>query len=164
MSEATFRDYASPVRTGLVTKYLERYVEGNMTALVVITRGTGTTRTTVYAGRARVHRLANSVQMGFGDEPQYLTSGTISVPNTTDANDAVPVVPRVNDNVRVTRHHDPRLVGRSFRVMSVALGGQFSAEVSLSVLGAVDQPSAIDTPVTTAVRAWPDPDYTADDG
>ena len=162
MSEATYRRYAPPVHLGLATKYLQRYTQGNMTATVEITRGTGAPRTSVYSGMARVHLLAAPVQMGFGDEPQFMISGTISVPAMLD-DDVTPVLPRVNDMVRVVVARDRKLIGRSFRVMHVPTGGLLTAFTTMSVLGAQDAPSALNTPPATPAGHWPDLTYTADE-
>ena len=162
MSEATYRRYAPPVHLGLATKYLQRYTQANMTAMVEITRGTGTSRVGVYSGRARVHLLASPVQMGFGDEPQFMVSGTISVPAMLD-DDATPVLPRVTDMVRVTAARDRKVIGRAFRVMHVPTGGLLTAFTTLSVLGAQDAPSAMTMPPATGSGTWPDLTYTADE-
>jgi Family of unknown function (DUF6093) len=127
-------------RQGLIDKYLERYAEGNMQARVVITRGLYPASTLLYEGRARIHLQAGAVQMGFGDEPQYMVTGTISVPEYTEDTDAA-VLPRVNDLILCTESTDSRAAGRTFRVMHIDVGGQYNGFLTMSVIGSEDSPS-----------------------
>lgn len=137
---------AAPVyRKSLVDKYLQRYYRAHMSSRVRVLRGVlGAGEELVYEGDARVHRMAAPVQMGFGDEPQYMVSGTVSVP-FHDASGAV-VQPQVNDMVVVLSHHDRKLEGRSFRVMHVDAGGEFEEMVQMSVMGSEESPTAPDIP------------------
>jgi len=133
--------YRSIARKPLIEKYIERYVEGNMDAEVRIERGVRPATTTVYSGRARVHPLNGSVQMGFGDEPQYMVSGSVSIPVLDDST-GLPTDPRVNDTIVILRHGDPGVAGRSLRVMHVDSGGQYNTVVSMTVMGAEASPTA----------------------
>jgi hypothetical protein len=143
--------YTTLVRRPLVELYAERYTRSNQTVTVRIDRGIVPDLTTIYTGRGRVHRMVGSVQMGFGDEPQYMVSGIISVP-ILDADDE-PVKPHVNDHVTVLTHHDPAMVGRTFRVMHVDAGGQFNGVVAMSVLGSEPSPTTVaDDSEVTRVR------------
>ena len=64
-------------RKPLIDKYVERYIESNMVDEVSVYRGLRAEEAVlVYHGQARIHRLSSPVQMGFGDEPQYMVSGT----------------------------------------------------------------------------------------
>jgi len=129
-------------RRALIDKYVERYAEGNMTARVRITRGLYPNSTLLYEGRARVHLQGGAVQMGFGDEPQYMVSGTISVPQYHDV-DNIAVLPSVNDLILITEHHDDRTVGRTMRIMHVDAGGQFNNILTMSVIGSEESPTAL---------------------
>ena len=128
-------------RKPLIDKYLERYIESHMTDEVSIYRGVRSTASVrVYQGQARIHRLAAPVQMGFGDEPQYMVSGTISLPMVEGGSD-LPVRIRVNDHVVVDDHYDTAMIGRTFRVMHIDTAGLFHNTVSLSVVGSEESPT-----------------------
>lgn len=134
------------VRLDLAEIYTRRYAEMVQEALVEITRGVHPdNETQIYAGRGRVHALNSSVQMGFGDETQYMVTGTISVPALDE--DGIPVAPQVNDMVLVVNARDPHVVGRSFRVLHVDFGGQFNDVTSMTVVGAEDSPTILEPPV-----------------
>lgn len=124
----------------MVEEYIRRYSSANMTARIRIVRGTTPDTALVYEGRARIHRLQGSVQMGFGDEPQYMVTGTVSIPQL-DEETGEPVIPAVDDTIRVLDHHDARTVDMSFRVMHVDAAGQFNSFVSMSVVGAERSPT-----------------------
>jgi uncharacterized protein DUF6093 len=128
-------------RKSLIDKYVERYVESNMVDEVSVYRGIHTDQSVlVYHGQARIHRLASPVQMGFGDEPQYMVSGTISLP-MFEAETNNPVRVFVNDHVTVDDHWDASMIGRTFRVMHVDVAGQFHNTVSLSIMGSEESPT-----------------------
>jgi len=129
-------------RRALIDKYVERYAEGNMTARVRITRGIYPNSTLLYEGRGRIHLQGGAVQMGFGDEPQYMVSGTISVPQYHEVDDAS-VLPQINDLILILEHHDARTMGRTMRVMHVDAGGQFNSIITMSVLGSEESPTAV---------------------
>lgn len=134
------------VRLDLAEVYTRRYAEMVQESLVEITRGLHTVEETqIYAGRARVHALSGAVQMGFGDEPQYMVSGQISVP-VIDPSTGEPTDPRVNDMVLVVVCRDAHAQGRSFRVMHVDIGGQFNDVCTMTVLGAEDSPTIVAPP------------------
>jgi len=122
-----------------VTRYARRYVEANMTAMVKITRMdaavlgedgslTATEMHTVYEGKARVYGVSGPMTMNLGEEPQYFSSTYVSIPYDS-------VMPRVDDVIKVTAHHDWTLVGRTFRVMDVEGGGQYPAVRRMQVTG-----------------------------
>lgn len=129
-------------RRALIDKYVERYAEGNMTARVRITRGLHSNSTLLYEGKARVHLQAGAVQMGFGDEPQYMVSGTISIPQYHEVDNAA-VLPQVNDLILILVHHDARTIGRTMRIMHVDAGGQFNSIISMSVIGSEESPTSV---------------------
>lgn len=124
----------------MVEEYIRRYSSANMTARIRIVRGIVPDTALVYEGRARIHRLQGSVQMGFGDEPQYMVTGTVSIPQRDEWTDE-PNLPIVDDTIEVLEHHDTRTVGMSFRVMHVDAAGQFNSFVSMSVVGAERSPT-----------------------
>lgn len=139
-------------RQELIDLYVDRYTRAHQTAFVRLYRGVlGDGEQVLYEGRARVHRLSGAVQMGFGDEPQYMVSGTVSLPRTdADGNE---VMPQVDDTLVVLTHRDDKTVGRSFRVMHVDAGGQFKEMVQLSVIGSEESPTAPSLPRPPA--GWP---------
>lgn len=135
------------VRLGLAEVYTKRYAELVQEYLVEITRGLHPDgEQQIYAGRARVHALTGAVQMGFGDEPQYMVTGRISIPvkdpDTGELND-----PRVNDMVLVVTGRDEHVVSRSYRVMHVDAGGLFNDVCTMTVVGAEDSPTILAPPV-----------------
>ena len=87
-----------------------------------------TEKHTVYEGKARVYGVSGPMTMNLGEEPQYFSSTYVSIPY--DA-----VLPRVDDVITVTAHHDWTLVGRTFRVMDVEAGGQYPAVRRMQVTG-----------------------------
>jgi hypothetical protein len=138
----------------LVTGLVRRYTRDNQIATVRVVRmdepimdvdddllakATGV----VYSGRGRVARVSGPVQYMLGEEPQYFSSTTISIPDTHEADAADgsyfvgdPVVPRVDDIAEVLAHPvDPRLAGAKYRVTDVSHGGQFGPFLTLSVIG-----------------------------
>lgn len=130
-------------RKSLIDKYLERYIESNQTDEVTLWRGVATTPTfnLIYQGPARVHRLSSPMQMGFGDEPQYMVTGVISLPmQEAMANGKVRI--SVNDTAIVEKHWDAAMVGRTYRVVHIDIAGQFHNAVTLSVVGSEEHPSA----------------------
>ena len=133
-------------RQALIEKYIERYAEGHMNDAITIHRGNWQSLTQVYSGRARVHLLAGAIQMGFGDEPQDMVSGTITIPAHSEDDDQR-VTPTINDLVTITDNHDPRAIGRTFRVMHVDAAGQFDGFTTMSVIGSEDNPTATGRPV-----------------
>lgn len=127
------------LRLGLAELYTKRYAEVVQESEVTITRGVVGDTTIVYSGRARVHAMTGAMQMGFGDEPQYMVTGRISVPVADVSGD--PIEPQVNDLVTVDSHRDAGIVGHAFRVMHVDAGGQFTDVVSMTVVGSEDSPT-----------------------
>ena len=131
-------------RKALVDTYVRRYYTAHQTARVRVLRGVlSEGGTLVYEGAARVHRMSSPMQMGFGDEPQYMVSGTVSLPARVDG---VEVAPHVNDVLVVLEHNDPVMVGRSFRVMHVDAGAEFEEMVQLSVVGSEESPTVPSLP------------------
>lgn len=132
------------VRLELAELYAKRYAEVVQESQVEITRGLHPDETQIYAGRARVHALTSAVQMGFGDEPQYMVTGRISIPLRDTAGELTD--PRVNDMVLVVTSRDAHVVGRSFRVMHVDSGGQYNDVTTMTVVGAEDSPTILVPP------------------
>ena len=133
------------INTSLVRRYAQRYAEMNMSATVRIDRpgkptldtatgdATSTVLSTVYSGKARVSTVAGPVQYQLGEEPQYFSNGSVSIPLLDEM--GTPTTPQVNDVVVVTSHPDVLMVGRAFRVMDVQASGQFEAVRNMSVTG-----------------------------
>ena len=136
------------VRLDLAEVYTKRYAEMVQESLVEITRGVHPdNETQVYAGRGRVHAFSGALQMGFGDESQYVVTGRVSVP-AIDPETGEPTDPRVNDMVLVVTCRDPHVQGRSYRVMHVESGGQFEDVTTMTVIGAEDSPTVLVPPAT----------------
>lgn len=131
----------APVNTALVSRYVQRYAEYNMTAGVRIMRmtdvlfgsDTGVVEAQeselVYEGPARVYTISGPSTYNLGEEPQYFSGSYVTVPITADP------VPMVDDVVEVLTHLDPAVVGRRFRVMDVESGGQYPGYRRLQVTG-----------------------------
>lgn len=122
-----------------------RQAEAAMTATVVVARTDApvfnpTTRSLavppgamIYSGKAGITSGQGGDSGGYGDEPQTDTSLTIYIPLSA-------TTPMVDDIVAVLTHpDDPAVVGRSFRVTDVGIGGRLIASRRLSVIGT--QPS-----------------------
>lgn len=134
-----------PIKSTLVQIYAQRFVESNMTAVVEITRPgeagfdvetgelTADTGPQVYFGKGRAYQAAGPATLELGDDPQYYSSGFVSVPLVDDSGSNV--LPQVNDIVEVVEHPDPLMVGRMFRVMDVEAGGQFAVVRRMQVMG-----------------------------
>jgi len=123
--------------------------EGAMNSLVVITRpGTATfdetsreyqngTASPIYddpdfpgvGAKAGITLASGPITMNLGDEPQYYSSATISIPQSA------PINPRIDDIVLVTANQDKDMIGRYFRVVDVPVGGRISASIDLSCVG-----------------------------
>jgi hypothetical protein len=124
----------------LVSQFVRRYTRSNMTAAVRVWRGSHPDASVLYEGPARVALLAGAVQMGFGDEPQYMVSGTVYIPREDPATGVLLDV-MVNDTVVVLSQQDPAAVGRTMRVMHVNAAGQWNSSIELSVMGAEPSPT-----------------------
>lgn len=134
-----------PLKSTLVQLYAQRFVESNMTAQVRVTRPgdaaldveTGELSAdvgpVVYEGKGRVYSASGPATLELGDEPQYFSSGYVSVPIVDEI--GANVLPQVNDLVTVLEHVDPLMVGRRFRVMDVEAGGQFAVVRRMQVMG-----------------------------
>ena len=134
------------LRLGLAELYARRYAEMVQEAQVDITRGLhdAEDEVQIYAGYARVHVMAGAIQMGFGDEPQYMVTGKISIPMHDPA--GVDVHPQVNDMVLIVTHRDPDVTGRAYRVMHVDAGGLFNDVITMTVIGSEDSPTIVAPP------------------
>lgn len=129
----------------LAAAMARRFAERNMVARVRITRlgapvldpVTGVLDAAapelVYEGIGRVSLVSGPVTMSLGDEPQYFSGSSVSIPVEVDG---VHAVPRVDDVVEVLEHPDSLVVGLSFRVMDVETGGHMIAARRMQVTGA----------------------------
>lgn len=121
------------VNDGLVRRALQAaatraraQVEANMTTTVTITRPAmlalddedlvATPGAVVYAGYAKVGRASGPVTYTIGDEVQFYSSSSCTIPLLVDG---VPTDPHVNDLLEVTGSDDPVMVGRRFRIVDV---------------------------------------------
>lgn len=129
----------SAVNDRLIEAYVERYSEGNMTAVVRIVRGVYPDTTVQYEGRARISKLSGSIQMGFGDEPQYMVSGSVYIPYVSDEGLDVDVM--VDDTVLVLDQRDRNAINRTMRVMHADAAGQWNGSIALQVVGAEPSPT-----------------------
>lgn len=123
----------------LVEAFVKRYSESNMTALVRIYRGVHPDTVVQYEGKARIARLAGAVQMGFGDEPQYMVSGQVYIPYVDGSGARVDVM--VDDTLLVLDQRDPNAVDRTMRIMHADAAGQWNGSIALSVVGAEPSPT-----------------------
>ena len=93
----------------------------------------------VYQGKARVYSVTGPITMGIGDEPTYYSSTYVSIPLTTEDSslglEEIAQSPRVDDVVHVTRHRDPLMVNRHFRVVDVEAGSQFPVSRRMQCVG-----------------------------
>lgn len=123
-----------------------QYAEGNMIARVRVTRtakasfdratggsAKGSTQV-IWDGIGRVHRVSAGPTMDLGDEPQYFSTATISIPLDSEQ-------PQINDRVQVLSHPDPNIVGRIYKVDGVAAGGQIPVCHEMSCTGVQASPS-----------------------
>lgn len=134
-----------PVSSTLVQRYAQRFVEGNMTAVVRLSRPDPgvfdhvdgsldvASGQVVYEGKGRVYPVSGPLTLNLGDEPQYFSQAFVSVPLVDDVGDNV--LPQVDDLVEVLEHPDPLSVGRLFRVTDVEAGGQFAVVRRMQVVG-----------------------------
>jgi hypothetical protein len=83
----------------------------------------------VYTGIARVYSVSGPLTMQVGDEPQYFSATTVSIPERTDP------WPQVDDVVTILTCPDDKVVGRSYRVTDVNVAGQFASALALSCTG-----------------------------
>jgi Family of unknown function (DUF6093) len=117
------------------------YCEGNMIGSIKIFRKqapvfdpvtgklTAQTDTLIYQGKARIATVSGPLTYQLGDEPQYFSAATVSIPE-----DFTPI-PQVDDVIEVVAHPAPGLVGRSYRVTDVQGGGQIHSARVMSVTG-----------------------------
>lgn len=116
------------------------YAEGNMLAAVKIERPGGrvfdrdlgrdvpAANTVVYEGVCRFYTVAGSATYGMGDEPQYFDSSTLSIPLDEPT-------PRIDDIATCTVHEDPRMIGRSFRIVGHETGRQMPDAQRMAITG-----------------------------
>jgi len=126
----------------LAMKLAQSHLEGAMTYKVRIARGGAGTpgwdpvanRVTnpdddeVYVGPARIRSVTGPVTMALGDEPQYFQSTFASIPLSAR-------VPQTDDLLTVLDGPDPKLVGRSYRVVDVERGGMLPVAHVMQLVG-----------------------------
>lgn len=131
-------------------------VEANMASTVLIVRKVpvsglipdasgeieAETDFTVYEGPARVGNATGPVTYTVGDDVQFYSSGSATIPVDVGG---VPVDVWVNDLLQVTGSNDPVLAGRLFRVVDVEVVGTLSAGRRLQLVGIQRYPGWIDT-------------------
>lgn len=83
----------------------------------------------VYNGSAGITIGAGPITLGIGDEPTYYDSCTVYIPHDP------PTLPRIDDVVLVLTSPDVDLVGRSFRITNVPVGGRITTSIALSATG-----------------------------
>jgi hypothetical protein len=137
----TVPDYRPIYTRDLISLYAQRYAWSNMQDQVRVLRGLGGQQDIIYEGRGRVHMFASPIQMGFGDEPQFMVSGTISIPDN-DYPAERPIRPQVDDHVLVLNHPDIIAIWRTYRVVHVDAGGQFESVVTMSCITSEESPTA----------------------
>lgn len=119
----------------------QAYAEAVMNARVSITRPasatydevtreyTKPTSSPVYTGPAGLTIAGGPITMAIGDEPTYYSSLTAYVPHQLE------ILPRIDDVITVLAAPDVDLVGRSFRITDVPVGGRVTTSMSLSAVG-----------------------------
>ena len=102
----------------------------------------------VYAGVCHLGTAAGPVTYTIGDEVQFFSSGTASIPLDWDPGDGVvPTLPQVNDLLEVTGHDDYGFVGRKFRVIDVENLGTLAGFRHLQIIGIARSPGWVDAAV-----------------
>jgi hypothetical protein len=143
----------------LITK---RRVEAEMVSLVQITRGMAASLgpdgelvpdpavALVYSGICHLGTAAGPVTYTIGDEVQFFSSGTATIPLEWDPlgdGTLVTTLPQVDDLLQVTAHDDYGYVGREFRVVDVENLGTLAAYRRLQIVGIARSPGWIDAAV-----------------
>ena len=116
------------------------FSEATMTATVLVTRrnnvgaldyATGLVvdaPTTIYSGKARLSRVRGNVSMDIGEEVEYYSTLTVSIPLS-----AALVI--IDDMVQITASPDPHVVTRQFRVTDTEGGGDLPTSQTFNALG-----------------------------
>ena len=148
-----------------------RYVRGNMLSEVRVLRGDAAVLgadgeldvdpdpTVVYQGRARLGTAQGPISYTVGEEVQFYSSGTVTipadwVPDETQPFDVEPTMPAVNDLLEVTAHDDHGFVGRRFRVIDVESAGLLSTERRLQIVGVQRYAGWVDSAVRHPSAGW----------
>ena len=130
-------------------------VEGNMVSTVRITRPpagslddagelTVAEGPVVYEGKAHLSSVAGPVTYTIGDEVQFFSNGSVTIP-LEDLNG--PTWIQVNDLVEVTGHDDPVMAGKRFRIIDVEATGLLVAGRKAQIIGIQRYPGWIDSAV-----------------
>jgi hypothetical protein len=134
----------------LAQHFAEPWAEGAMNTTVRITRSPEpifdevtrelgmATEVEIYGpdgpegGIAGIYATSGPVTMALGDEPQYYSSTTVSIPRSAPN-------PRIDDVVEVlswtTGTNTEDIVGRLFRVVDVEVGGRLTATTRMQAIG-----------------------------
>ena len=121
-------------------------IESNMTSQVIITRSSGMAGVdpdaegsiespvaeTIYEGPARLANASGSVTYTVGEEVQFYSSGSATVPIDVFGE---PILVHVNDILQVLGCDDPVMVGRRFRVVDVEAVGLVPGGRRLQLVG-----------------------------
>lgn len=124
----------------------QAYAEGNMDVGVKITRVTARVFNrdtgqmsdgapiTVYEGLGRMYTDSGGQTYNLGEEQQFYSSSYVSIPVSAPR-------PQINDDVQITSHRDPELVGRHYRITGVDAGGLMPAAHRCAITGAEPAPN-----------------------
>jgi len=126
-------------------------VEQQMVSVVSITRDKSDPEPTViYAGDCHLGTAAGPVTYTIGDEVQFFSSGTATIPLDWDPlgdGTFVPTLPQVDDILQVTAHDDYGYVGRRFRVVDVENLGTLAGYRRMQIVGIQRSPGWVDAAV-----------------
>lgn len=105
----------------------------------------------VYEGPARLGPARGPVTYTIGEEVQFFSSSTATIPLTmpspTDSTVSVPLTVSVNDLLTVLAHDDPGWVGMRARVVDVEAAGLIAAGRRLQLVGVQRYPGWVDDAV-----------------
>lgn len=141
-------DFSALVRRSIrtATPMARAQAEGSMNAVLavmrpsepVFNRATGAfdslEETPRYEGKGSITIVAGPQQLGLGEEQTFFSNGRAHIPLSAPR-------PQVDDLVKVVDHPDQSLVGRLFRVLDVAAGGEIPTAYAMQISGAQPGPN-----------------------
>ena len=127
-------------------KFIQARATGNMTYTCRIERlaepvfdeatsmMTSATATTIYTGVCRVFEVSGGAPITINEDAVVIQSTQLVIPF-----DATPVPVRDDEVVILTAQFDPALVGKRFRIMDAAKGGDLRASRRFTVQGVQEE-------------------------
>jgi len=152
-------------------KEVRQSAEQQMVSEVLITRGNDATldgngdlvadpdAAVMYHGKCHLGTASGPVTYTIGDEVQFFSSGTASVPLEWDVlgdGTFVQTDVRVNDLLQVTAHDDFYFVGRLFRIVDVENLGTLAGYRRCQIVGIQRSPGWVDSAVRHPAADIPD--------